>query len=145
MMCRECSQSSRSKTNGQDIGRGHCHKQLRHRAAWTHIHACSCQRSQNSLCLGVNALQHKQYSNRCLIAAFCMQNRTPNNRPAADVCVSLASQSVIDFLIDGGQLAHLTKLQIFISKQNRQNGNVDKQNHHQKHVGIVTMFGKYTL
>ncbi len=34
-----------------------------------------------------------------------------------------------------GQLAHLTKLQSFISKRNRQNGNIDKQNHHQKIVG----------
>jgi len=29
----------------------------------------------------------------------------------------------------------LTKLQFFINKQNRQNSNVDKQNHHQKSVG----------
>jgi len=43
-----------------------------------------------------------------------------------------ASQSVRDFTVVGGQLAHLTKLQFVISRQNIQNGNVDKQNHHQK-------------
>ena len=33
-----------------------------------------------------------------------------------------------------GQLAHLTKLQFFIRKRNRQKSNIDKQNHHQKNV-----------
>ena len=61
------------------------------------------------------------------------------------VCPYSVGQSVRDFTVNGGQLAHLTRLQFFISKQNRQNGNIDKQSHHQKHVGIVTMFGKYTL
>ncbi len=37
-----------------------------------------------------------------------------------------------------GQLAHLTKLQSFISKRNRQDGNIDKQNHHQKTVGKLS-------
>jgi hypothetical protein len=49
-----------------------------------------------------------------------------------------ASQSVRDFAVVGGELAHLTKSQFVNSKQNIQNGNIDKQNHHQKRTQHAT-------
>ena len=46
--------------------------------------------------------------------------------------------SVREFTVVGapnlGAIAHLTKLQVFISKQNRHNSNIDKQTHHQRSV-----------
>jgi len=50
------------------------------------------------------------------------------------------SQSVRDFTVVGGQLAHLTKLRFSANKTDK-TGDIDKQNHHQK--SVVTMFGKY--
>ena len=50
------------------------------------------------------------------------------------------------FTVIGGQLAHLSKLRFFVSTQNRQNSNIDKQNHHQEsianchHVWVVHEF-----
>ena len=41
-----------------------------------------------------------------------------------------ASQSVRDFTVVGGQLAHLTKLQFVISRQNIQNGHHQKRTQH---------------
>jgi len=45
------------------------------------------------------------------------------------------SQSVRDFTVVGGQLAHLTKLRFSANKTDK-TGNIDKQNHRQKSVGI---------
>ncbi len=53
-------------------------------------------------------------------------------------CNADSNQSVMDFTVVGGQLAHLTKLQAFFRKRKRQTM-TDKQNHYQKIVKKLSL------
>jgi hypothetical protein len=57
---------------------------------------------------------------------------------ATIICV--ASQG---FYSRWGQLAHLTRLQSFIRKRNRQKSNMYKQNHHQETIENLSLCLKY--
>ncbi len=68
----------------------------------------------------------------CVIAIIAEKLNTPHPRTiSSEECYSR-----------WGQLAHLTKLQSFTRKQNRQKSNIDKQNYHQETVRRLSPCGE---